>query len=66
MARSTQENRPTVQREVVHGWNNIYDLTEFIRAYDLPPLVARPLFQQHGPSRQALDAAVKARNSCIL
>lgn len=64
MARSAQENRQTVQRDVVYGWSNIYDLTEFIRAYDLPPLEARPLFQQYGPSRQALDAAMKARKSC--
>ncbi|WP_457581021.1 hypothetical protein [Ensifer canadensis] len=65
MARSAQENRPAAQSEVVYGWSNIYDLTEFIRAYNLTPLEARPLFQQHGPSRQALDAAMKACKSCI-
>lgn len=64
MEKSTRENRPTARRDVVHGWSNIYDLTEFIRAYDLPPLEARPLFQQHGPSKQALDAAMKARKGC--
>ncbi|KOF20983.1 hypothetical protein AC244_06145 [Ensifer adhaerens] len=64
MARSAQKSRPTAQRDVVYGWSNIYDLTEFIRAYDLPPLEARPLFQQYGLSRQTLDAAMKARKSC--
>ncbi|OOG76286.1 hypothetical protein B0E45_00755 [Sinorhizobium sp. A49] len=64
MARSARENRPAVHRDVVYGWSDIYDLTEFIRAYDLPPLEARPLFQQYGPSRQSLDAAMKARKSC--
>lgn len=64
MARSARDKRPAEQRDVVYGWSNIYDLAEFIRAHDLPPLEARPLFQQYGPSRKALDAAVKARNSC--
>lgn len=64
MARSAQKNKPAAQRDVVYGWSNIYDLTEFIRAYDLPLLEARPLFQQYGPSRQALNAAMKARHSC--
>lgn len=65
MAECTQENTSTARREVVHGWGQLYDLTEFIQAYNLPPLEARPLFQQHGPSREALDAAMKARTSCI-
>ncbi len=64
MGRPVQENRPVAQRDVVYGWSKIYDLTEFIRAYDLPPLEARPLFEKYGPSRQALDAAMKARKGC--
>lgn len=64
MARSAQKSRPTAQRDVIYGWNNIYDLTEFIHAYDRPPLEAKPLFQHYGPSRQTLDAAMKARKNC--
>ena len=44
--------------KVVHGWNQRYDLEEFIRAHRLMPLVARELFEKFGPYKIDLDRKV--------
>jgi hypothetical protein len=44
--------------KVVYGWNQRYDLEEFISAHRLTPLAARELFEKFGPYKIDLDRKV--------
>lgn len=46
---------------LLRGWDAVYDLEEFIRAYRLPPLAAREIFAKSGPRRLDLANAMDAR-----
>ncbi len=47
---------------LLRGWDAVYDLEEFIRAYRLPPLAAREIFVKAGPRRLDLAIAMDARD----
>ncbi|WP_457583500.1 hypothetical protein [Ensifer canadensis] len=47
---------------LLRGWDAVYDLEEFIRAYRLAPLAAREIFAKAGPRRLDLANAMAARD----
>lgn len=47
---------------LLRGWDAVYDLEEFIRAYRLSPLAAREIFARAGPRRVDLENAMDARD----
>ncbi|MBD9491791.1 hypothetical protein [Ensifer sp. ENS11] len=46
---------------LLRGWDAVYDVEEFIRAYRLAPLAAREIFTKAGPRRLDLANAMDAR-----
>ncbi|OKP77038.1 hypothetical protein BTE77_15030 [Ensifer adhaerens] len=51
------------KKRLLHGWDAVYDLEEFILAYHLAPLAARDIFAKVGPRRLDLANAMDARST---
>ncbi|WP_342242584.1 hypothetical protein [Ensifer sp. OTU672] len=51
------------KKRLLHGWDAVYDLEEFILAYHLAPLAARDIFAKVGPRRLDLAHATDAQST---